>query len=314
MAALVTGHPIRLDHGPMPLGQAFELKQAKGEAAFAADVDAAIHRLRDRAELTGRCATSAEAAAAAQLELVKRTADPEAFARSRAAALAALAERARLRPLYLDGQPAPPPYGIVSRMAARAKAEPDPRLAQLYRRMAQDQFARLDADTLKPFFGPGARTAWENGLDDAALAYVAAAIESEWCAIDVANTAWLKADLKAHGWYRISTYGAEADTAAWSLVQHARHDLPFQRQVLAMLAPLWQAGETAGQNYAMLYDQTAVRDKRPQRFGVIGDCTAPGVWTPARLEDPAATDAWRAKAGMAPFAEFVVTHNRGCLG
>ncbi len=312
MATALTSQSIKLDRGPVPVERAFDLKRVVGEAAFAAEVDASINRLRERGETTGRCASPAETAAAAQLELVRRTPDPQAWTRSRAAGEAALAQRRELRALYLGGASAPPPYGLVSRMAARAKAESNPRLAALYRRMAEDQFSRIDSVTLRPFFGPGVHTTWEKGLDDAALAYVAANIESEWCSIDVASAAWLKADLRAHGWYKISTFGADADRAAWSIVQHARHDLAFQEDVLAMLEPLWKAGETRGENFADLYDQTAHAKGRPTRFGVGGRCTAPGVWTPDSLEDRTATDGWRAKAGLPPLAEQIAVRSRGC--
>jgi hypothetical protein len=217
IATLLASRSIKLDKGPVPVEQAFELKRVMGEAAFTAEVDAVIGRLRHRAETIGHCASPAETAAAAQLELVRRTRDPQALARSRAAAEAALAQRRELRALYLGGAEAPAPYGLVSHMAARAKGEPNPRLAALYRRMAEDQFSRIDSLTLKPFFGPGVHTAWEK-------------------------------DVKG----------------------------------------------------------------RPGRFGVIGDCTAPGVRTPAPLEDRRATDEWRAKAGMPPLAQYIATRSRGC--
>jgi hypothetical protein len=303
---------IKLERGPVPVEEAFKLKAAMGEVAFAAEADAVAARLVDRTERTDRCASPAETAASAQLALVRRSRDPQAYARSRTAAEAALAQRRELRALYLDGADAPAPYGLVSRMVANAKAAPNPRLVGLYRRMAEDQFSHIDSVTLRPFFGPGVHTTWEKGLDDAALAYVDATIESEWCPMKVASAAWLKADLREHGWYRISTYGADADRAAWLIVQHARHDLAFQEEALAMLEPLWQSGETRGENFAMLYDQTAHYKGRPGRFGVMGDCTAPGVWTPAPLEHSDATDAWRAKAGMPPFAQYVTTRSRGC--
>lgn len=305
-------HPIRLARGPLPVERAFRLKAAIGEAAFATEVGAAVEGLWNRNETTGRCASSSETAAAAQLELVRRTHDPEAFLTSRAAAEAALARRRELRALYLGGAKAPPPYGLVGRMVARAKAEPNPRPAELYRRMAEDQFSRIDSITLKPFAGPGVHTEWERGLDDGALAFVDATIGGEWCPMDHANAAWLKADLRAHGWYKISIYGADADRAAWAMVQHARHDLAFQEEALAMLEPLWQSGETRGENYALLYDQTAHYKGRPGRFGVIGHCTAPGVWTPDSVEDSSATDGWRAKAGMPPLAQYIATRSRGC--
>lgn len=304
---------IKLDSGPIPLKQAFELKGAMGEAAFAAEVQAVVGALVERTERTDRCASQAETAASAQMELVRRSRDPQAYAASRAAAEAALAQRRELQTLYLGGTQAPAPYGLVNRMVARAKADPNPRLAELYRRMAEDQFSHIDSVTLRPFAGPGVHTTWEQGLDDGALAYVDATITGEWCPMKVANAAWLKADLRKHGWYKISAYGADADRAAWLIVQHARHDLAFQEEVLAMLEPLWQSGETRGQNFAMLYDQTAHYKGRPGRFGVEGDCTAPGVWTPAPLEDRGATDAWRAKAGMPPFAQYVATSSRGCI-
>lgn len=314
MIAALLAPALTLEGRPVAVAQAFERKETIGHAAFAAEVAGVVGGLWARAEATGRCPTSSDAAAAADLELVRRTPDPQAWTRARAAADAALAERRALRALYLRGAAAPAPYGLVSRMAARAKAEADPRLADLYRRMAEDQFARIHSLTLRPFLGPGVHTAWEQGLDEAALAYVAASIESERCAIDVANTAWLKSDLRTHGWYRVSTHGAEADRAAWSIVQHARHDLAFREEVLVLLEPLWRPGETRGENFASLYDDTAAARGRPARFGLIGECTAPGVWTPGLQEDRAATDAWRAEAGLPPLAEEIAVRSRGCAG
>ena len=316
MAALLSAKPIKLDSGPIPVAQAFELKRTMGETAFAAEVDAAVGRLQNgkfqNVEITGPCASPAEIAASAQMELVRRTPDPQAYARSQAAAEAALVQRRELRALYLGGGQVAAPYGLVGKMTARAKAEPDARLAELYRRMAEDQFSGIDSIILRPFFGPGVHTTWEKGLDDAALAYVDATIAGEWCPMNVANADWLKTELRDHGWYKISIYGADADRAAWLIVQHARHDLAFQQEALAMLEPLWQSGETKGENFAMLYDQTAHYTGRPGRFGVMGDCTAPGVWTPAPLEDKSAVDAWRTKAGLPPLAQHIATRSRGC--
>lgn len=312
MAMLLTSPILKLDDGPVPLAKAFELKKTMGDAAFGSEVDAAVGRLRDRAETKGRCATAIETAAAARLELVRRSSDPQALARSQAAAEAALAQRRELRAQYLGGAQLPPPYGLVSRMAARAKAEPNPRLAELYRRMAEDQFTRIDSANLKRFFGPGVHTPWEKGLDDAALAYVDTFVNSGWCAQNLANAAWLKADLRAHGWYKISIYGADADRAAWSIVQHANHDVPFQEEVLSMLEPLWRSGETQGSNYAYLYDEIAAARGRPARFDVDGACTAPGVWTPSPLTDQDATEAWRAKAGLPSLSQYIATQSRAC--
>jgi hypothetical protein len=313
LAALLASQPIKLDRSPFPVEQAFARKASLGKAAFAAEVEAAIARVRKRAEATGRCPSPTQAVSMAQLELVRRTGDLEAWANAKSAAEAALAERQRLRALYLGGTPAPRPYGLVGRMAARAKAESNPRLAELYRRMAQDQFARIDTVALRPFLGLGVHTTWEQGLDEAALAHVHAVLESEGCDNDVANTAWLKTDLRANGWYRISVYGPDADRAAWSMVQHAQHDLAFREEVLAMLERLWPLGETKGENFAALYDDTAAARRRPARFGLVGACTAPGVWTPS-VEDRSATDAWRAKVGLPPLADEIARRSSACTG
>lgn len=312
LASLLVSRSITLHDGPIPVSAAFERKEAMGEAAFASAVDAALSQLDAQSEASGRCPSPAEAAAAAEFKLVQLTRDPEAFARTQTAVDAALERQADLRALYLGGGQVAAPYGLVGRMVAKAKAEPNARLAELYRRMAADQFSRINSVALKRFFGPGVHTTWEAGLDDVGLAYVATVLESRWCAQEVANTAWLKADLRAHGWYRISIYGADADRAAWSMVMHARHDLAFRQEALAMLEPLWRSGETRGENYANLYDSLALDKGRPPRFAPEGACTGLGIWTPGPLEDPATTDAWRAKAGMPPLSEEIATRARLC--
>lgn len=92
--------------------------------------------------------------------------------------------------------------------------------------------------------------------------------------MNVANAEWLKGQLRDHGWFKVSAYGADADTAAWLIVQHARYDTAFQQEVVAMLEPLLESGETKGGNFAMLYDQAAHYAGRPGRFGTMGACTA----------------------------------------
>ena len=316
ITTLLASQPLSLKRGPIPVEQAFALKRAKGEAAFAVEVDASVGRLQNgrfqKARTTGPCASAAEIAASAQMELVRRSPDPQAYTRSRAAAEAALAKRRDLRALYLGGGQVASPYGLVGRMVAKARAEPDTRLAELYRRMAEDQFAGMDSIALRDFFGPGAHTTWEQGLDEGALTYVDATIAGEWCPINVANAEWLKRQLRDHGWFKVSAYGADADAAAWLIVQHARHDTAFQEEVVAMLEPLWESGETKGGNFAMLYDQAAHYAGRLGRFGAMGTCTAPGVWTPEPLEDGAAVDAWRRRAGMPPHAQLIATRSKEC--
>jgi len=127
--------------------------------------------------------------------------------------------------------------------------------------------------------------------------------------VDTQNTGDLKALLKNYHWFTISEFGAETSQHAWLLVQHADHDAPFQRQVLAILEPLAAKGETNPRNYAYLYDRVASSfqnpaERKPQRYGTQGMCSGPGTWEPLPVEDPENLDARRATVGLPSEAEY----------
>lgn len=130
-----------------------------------------------------------------------------------------------------------------------------------------------------------------------------------WAAIDAKNTADLKELLKIYPWFTISEFGWEADKNAWLLVQHADHDAPFQRQVLAVLEPLAAKHESDPKMFAYLFDRVASsfqhpEDRKPQRYGTQGQCTGPGTWEPLPVENPEKLDELRAQVGLGPEAEY----------
>ncbi len=130
-----------------------------------------------------------------------------------------------------------------------------------------------------------------------------------WIALEARNTADLKALLAIHPWFKISTFGAEADDNAWLLAQHADQDREFQRRVLAILEPLAAKGETNPRNYAYLFDRLAASfdrpdERQPQRYGTQGRCVAKGKWEPFEVEDPAHLDQRRASVGLPPEEEY----------
>lgn len=135
---------------------------------------------------------------------------------------------------------------------------------------------------------------------------------NQMCDIDSGNTAWLKADLAANGWYRISTHGEAASGAAWLMTQHADRDPAFQREVLTILEPLVAEKETSAANFAYLYDRIAMNAGRPQRFGTQGLCSARNVWAPIPLEDPDRVEALREEAGIGSLAEYTAHMHRLC--
>lgn len=119
-------------------------------------------------------------------------------------------------------------------------------------------------------------------------------------AIDRRTTARMKAIVAAGGWPSRAQVGDDGAHAAWLLVQHADLDLPFQKQCLALMAPLAATGEVAAVDVAYLHDRVAVAEGRPQRYGTqFGDDREPRP-----IEDPDHVDARRAASGMPSMAEY----------
>ena len=215
------------------------------------------------------------------------------------AAHAAIDKVAELRRDAMAGKPVEPPYREVSRFAALAASAGSDELAELYRRVAEDQFTRFH------FTAVMQGTNWAAGLSDHAKAYAYYVIGSQGCNVDADNTRWLKEQVGRSGWFVVSKYGVDADRGAWLLVQHADRDVAFQAEVLSMLEPLSAVGETDPKSYAYLYDRVAVNSQRPQRYGTQGRCTAAGTWEPREVEAPEQLDERRAAVGLPPEAEYI---------
>ncbi|MCR5869601.1 hypothetical protein LRS12_01815 [Sphingomonas sp. J344] len=203
-----------------------------------------------------------------------------------------------LRRNALAGKPVEAPYQEASRFAAMAASAASSELAELYMRVAEDQFTRTH------FTAALQRFSWAADLSDQARDYAYYIIASDGCDLDEANTKWLKAQIERSGWFTIGKYGEDADTAAWLLVQHADRDPAFQNDVLRVLASLVDRKDTSPTNYAYLYDRVAVNSARPQRYGTQGRCTTSGIWEPRPIEDPGRLDERRASVGLEPQAKY----------
>lgn len=224
-----------------------------------------------------------------------------------ASARAALARLDDLRRRFEAAEALEEPYAGASHWQALSRGAADPEKAELFRRTARDQFARAD------FIAEVNRTGWAAGLSDGARGIASAAsFTRDWCGTDEDNTRWLKQQIAARGWFKRSTDGADADSAALQLVQHADLDKPFQKQVLELLGPLLKTGDTQPGNYARLFDRVAVGEGRPQRFGTQGTCTGRGTWTASPIEDPAGLDQRRAEVGLAPMPASLTRAAKEC--
>jgi hypothetical protein len=143
------------------------------------------------------------------------------------------------------------------------------------------------------------------GAQDLAVLKDSNKSEAEQHAIFAAHTARLKELIKENGWPRLSKVGAEASQAAWLLVQHADTDRAWQREALALMEGLIDAGEIKPANVAYLSDRIAIADHLPQKYGTQGHCVGPGLWQPFSLIDPERVDQRRAAMNMPPLADYV---------
>jgi len=178
-----------------------------------------------------------------------------------------------------------------------AQSAPDtpnanPLVQELLVRFARDQAVR----------GVFTETRWSQDLLPLAKKNWMPAFVTRMVTIDCDNTVWLRAQLATVGWFSIPKYGAEADNAAWYLVQHADRAKDFQRDMLVKLQGL-PPGDTDPKRLGYLWDRVARGEGRPQRYGTQGSCEADGSWKSFESEDPAHLDERRASLGMEPIAE-----------
>jgi len=136
--------------------------------------------------------------------------------------------------------------------------------------------------------------------------------------VDRANTARLKVLFEQCGFPDRERHGEQAQGDAWLLVQHADHDVAFQKHVLSLLEKMAaQRGEPVRRSFAYLADRVAVAEKRPQLYGT--QLTAPAE-RPCALEfdpmdDRAKVEERRAALGLPPLDIYkeIVLENSNCL-
>ena len=124
-------------------------------------------------------------------------------------------------------------------------------------------------------------------------------------AIDAANTDYVKSQIPAEGWPKISELGFIPSGFVWLLVQHSP-DHEFQADALARMEPLLAEGEVHRQNYAYLYDRVEMHAGRPQLYGSQARCSkdGDGVLEFYQIEDRKHVDERRAEMGLEPLAEY----------
>ncbi|MEC7289312.1 MAG: DUF6624 domain-containing protein [Pseudomonadota bacterium] len=116
------------------------------------------------------------------------------------------------------------------------------------------------------------------------------------------NDRWLEDRINRAGWFNISDYGADADKAAFFIVQHSSN-IEFQKRIAALLEPLATSGETSKSSFALLSDRVAIKEGRRQKYGSQGECSEDNGWRPFPVAK-GDVDARRAQMGLESMAGY----------
>lgn len=121
--------------------------------------------------------------------------------------------------------------------------------------------------------------------------------------IDIKNTARMKEVIDTIGWPSISMVGKEAAHKAWLLVQHADHDVEFQKKCLDLIKNLPE-GEINPQDLAYLEDRVRVNESRSQVYGTqFFKDPETGLHKPRPIEDLENLEKRRADMGLVTMEE-----------
>ena len=134
--------------------------------------------------------------------------------------------------------------------------------------------------------------------DSAAYDEVAKRME----AIDKDNTNWLKDLINQHGWPTRQMVGSRGVKSVWLIVQHATHDVAFQRRCLDLMARLPPCEVAAGE-VALLTDRVLLAEGNKQKYGTQYH-VVDGKLIRYPVEDETRLDEIRLEIGLPTVAEY----------
>lgn len=121
--------------------------------------------------------------------------------------------------------------------------------------------------------------------------------------IDHQNTEQMKKIVGKIGWPTVSKVGKKSSSHAWLLVQHADHDLKFQKKCLDLMKAEPE-GEVEKMHMAYLEDRIAVAEGRPQIFGTQFFKDSNGQMQPRPIFDVENIELRRKEVGLKSFTEY----------
>lgn len=108
-----------------------------------------------------------------------------------------------------------------------------------------------------------------------------------------------------HGWPGKSLVGEDGAEAAWTLVQHSYHDVPFMWRCLALMERAVADGEASATDYACLYDRVRIHKHGEQLYGTHYLLDDDNEIAGAPLVDPEHVDERRRAVGLVPLGEHL---------
>ena len=114
--------------------------------------------------------------------------------------------------------------------------------------------------------------------------------------VDRQNTLRMKEIIEKIGWPNTSKVGKKAAHNAWLLIQHADHDVNFQKECLDLIKSE-SAGEVRLDDVAYLEDRVRLKLGQPQLYGTQFN-EVEGRFIPKDLEDPDDVNERRKNIGL----------------
>lgn len=121
--------------------------------------------------------------------------------------------------------------------------------------------------------------------------------------IDRKNTNEIKKIISEFGWPGKSSVGKRVARAAWLLVQHADHDLDFQKKCLQLLERAVDKNEAEKKYFAFLTDRVLVHQNKKQLFGTQFRGNKDGKFTSFPIKDAEKVDLRRKEMGLESLLE-----------
>ena len=126
--------------------------------------------------------------------------------------------------------------------------------------------------------------------------------------IDRQNTARMKEIIAQHGWPTVLGVGQDGARSAWLLVQHADHDVAFQKMCLSLMKAVEGKNQVRPADVAYLTDRVRVNQGEPQVYGTQFHVIE-GRRQPRPIREPDTVDERRAAMGLSTLEEYTAFIN-----